>query len=92
MTSLPTRVLVISTYRHSTWTPAYLPCSANAGSMQPQCNSLGGLCEHSANTVQPQCKSLNTALAARLVLLPADAEVLAGLRSVRPGTAVIALS
>ena len=61
---------------NSTWDSAYLPCSANAGPMQLQCNSSGGLCNRSANRVQPQCKSLNTARAARRLLLLADAEVL----------------
>jgi hypothetical protein len=92
MASLPTTVPVISTYRHSTWTPAHLPGNANAESMQQQCNSSGGLCKRSANRVQLRCKSLNTARAARAPFPLADTETLEAFCSVRPVTAGIAWS
>jgi hypothetical protein len=76
MAVLPTVVSRAFHVPNSTRTPAYWPCSANAGPMHLQCNSSGGLCNRGANRVQPRCKSLNTARAARRLLLLADAEVL----------------
>jgi len=58
MASLPTMVSCAFHVRNYTWTPAYLPGSANASPMHFQCNSFGGLCKHGANGVQSQCKSL----------------------------------
>ena len=37
--------------RDSIWTPAYLPCSADAAPLHPQCNSFGG----SASPAQVEC-------------------------------------
>ena len=91
MASLPTTALALSAYRHSTWTLAKLPCNGNAGSMQLQCNSFGGLCKRSANRVQSQCKSLNGSRGSALLLL-ANAEVLAGFCFVRPSAVAITWS
>jgi len=71
----PLRGLLRFHVRNFTWTPAYLPCSANAVPLHYQCNSLGRY----ASAVQIEC-SHGARRLIRLahlgVSLRADAEVL----------------